>query len=67
AALEAAGAKISAGSLVAPNLTSIATKPGSHKVKVAGRADGIAANPVTLTVVITPAPGQKAKPKHAAH
>jgi phospholipase C len=66
AALQAAGAKITSGTLAAPNLTSIATKPGPHKVTVTGKSNGIAANPVTLTITVTPAP-HKAKLKHARH
>jgi hypothetical protein len=68
AALQAAGAKITSGALVAPNLTSIVTKPGSHKVTVTGKSNGIAANPVTLTITVTPAPKahHKAKAKHAS-
>ena len=66
AALQAAGAKITSGSLAAPNLASIATKPGTHKVKVNGNSNGIAATPVTLTVVVVPAPVAHHKAKAEA-
>ncbi len=64
-ALQAAGAKITSGTLAVPNLTSILTKPGTHKVKVTGKSAGIPATPVTLTITVTRAP-HKAKPEHAA-
>jgi hypothetical protein len=60
-ALQAAGAKITSGTLTAPNLTSILTKPGTHKVKVTGKSAGIAANPVTLTIVVRAARGRRSR------
>jgi phospholipase C len=65
AALAAAGAKITSGTLTLPSLAPILTKPGAHKEKVSGKSNGIAATPVTLTIVITPPADHEAKPKRA--